>query len=162
MSFTHSNNIMANTYTQLYIQLVFAVKHRQSLITEEVRIHLQKYISGIISNQNHKMLSIYIMPDHCHILVGLDPKDSISGLVRTIKSNSSKWLNESNLVKHKFQWQEGYGAFSYGQSQVPNVIKYILNQKEHHHKKTFKEEYSNFLEKFNVRHDEKYLFDWLS
>lgn len=91
---------MANTYTQLYVQLVFAVKHRQSLIKEVLRIDLQKYISGIISNQNHKILAIYVMPDHCHILVGLNPKDSISDLVRTIKSNSSKWINETNLVKH--------------------------------------------------------------
>jgi putative transposase len=153
---------MANTYTQLYVQLVFAVKHRQSLIKEEIRIDLQKYISGIISNQNHKILAIYVMPDHCHILVGLNPKDSISDLVRTIKSNSSKWVNETNLVKHRFQWQEGYGAFTYGQSQIPNVIQYVLNQKEHHRKKTFKEEYSDFLKNFNIEHDEKYLFAWLT
>lgn len=102
------------------------------------------------------------MPDHCHILVGLNPKDSISDLVRTIKSHSSKWVNETNLVKHRFQWQEGYGAFSYGQSQIPTVIQYVLNQKEHHRKKTFKEEYSDFLKKFNIEHDEKYLFDWLT
>jgi putative transposase len=153
---------MANTYTQLYVQLVFAVKHRQSLIKEVLRTDLQKYISGIISNQNHKILAIYVMPDHCHILVGLNPKDSISDLVRTIKSNPSKWVNETNLVKHRFQWQEGYGAFTYGQSQIPNVIQYVLNQKEHHRKKTFKEEYSDFLKNFNIEHDEKYLFAWLT
>ncbi len=153
---------MANTYTQLYVQLVFAVKHRQSLIKEDIRIDLQKYISGIVANQNPKLLAIYIMPDHTHILLGLNPKDSISDLVRTIKSNASKWINDTKLVKHRFQWQEGYGAFTYGQSQIPTVIKYILNQKEHHQKKTFKEEYSDFLEKFNIDHDEKYLFDWLT
>ncbi|OEK00782.1 transposase [Roseivirga sp. 4D4] len=153
---------MANTYTQLYIQLVFAVKYRESLIDEKIRIDVQKYITGIVSNQEHKLMAIYVLPDHCHILIGLNPKQSIADLVRTIKSNSSKWINESMSLKKRFQWQEGYGAFTYSQSQIPSVISYILNQKEHHRKKGFKEEYFEFLRKFNIDHDEKYLFDWIS
>ncbi|MBO3697469.1 IS200/IS605 family transposase [Roseivirga sp. E12] len=153
---------MPNTYTQLYVQLVFAVKHRESLIGENIRVDIQKYITGIVSNRKHKMMAIYIMPDHCHILVGLNPMQSVSDLVRTIKSNSSKWINETKLLKKRFQWQEGYGAFTYSEGQTPSVIKYVLNQKEHHRKVRFKEEYLDFLEKFNIDHDEKYLFDWIS
>lgn len=153
---------MANTYTQINIQLVFAVKHRESLINEGIRVDLQKYITGIVSNQNHKMLAIYIMPDHCHVLIGLNPKQAIADLVRVIKSNSSKWLNENKLTRHRFQWQEGYGAFTYGQSQLQIVINYILNQKEHHSKKTFQEEYIDFLVKFQIDHEEQYLFNWLN
>ncbi len=153
---------MANTYTQLYVQLVFAVKYRENLVSENMRIDIQKYITGIVTNHNHKLMAIYIMPDHCHILVGLNPKQAISDLVRTIKSNSSKWINDSKILKKRFQWQEGYGAFTYSESQIPKVIQYILNQREHHRKKTFKEEYTDFLKQFNIDHDEKYLFDWLS
>lgn len=153
---------MANTYTQINVQLVFAVKHRESLINEGIRVDLQKYITGIVSNQNHKMLAIYIMPDHCHVLIGLNPKQAIADLVRVIKSNSSKWLNENKLTRHRFQWQEGYGAFTYGQSQLQIVINYILNQKEHHSKKTFQEEYIDFLVKFQIDHEEQYFFNWLN
>lgn len=153
---------MANTYTQLYVQVVFAVKFRQSLIHKDIRNELQKYITGIVSNQDHKLMAIYAMPDHCHILIGLNPKQSISDLVREIKANSSKWINEQRLTKGRFQWQEGYGAFTYGKSQVPTVVNYILKQEDHHRKTTFKEEYSKFLEKFEIAHDEKYLFEWIT
>ena len=152
---------MANTYTQILIQFVFAVKHRESKINEEARVPLEKYITGIIKNNNHRMLAIYCMPDHCHILIGLNPKQSISDAARDIKSNSAKWLNEQNVLKSNFNWQEGYGAFSYSKSQLDTVVNYIRNQPEHHKVKTFKEEYFDFLEKFNVQYDHQYLFTWL-
>lgn len=152
---------MANTYTQLIIQLVFAVKYRESTIKEDLRVPLEKYISGIVQNNRHKLLAIYCMPDHCHILVGLHPSQSIADLVRDIKSNSSKWVNENKHTKSKFNWQEGYGAFSYAKSQLDAVVKYVINQPKHHYKRTFKEEYIEFLEKFNVQYDNQYLFEWI-
>jgi len=152
---------MPNTYTQLYVQVVFAVKFRKSLIVKDIRVEIQKYISGIIANQNHKLMAIYAMPDHCHILIGLNPKQSISDLVREIKSNSSKWINEHKLTRKRFQWQEGYGAFSYAERQVPMIINYILNQETHHKKQTFREEYLESLEQFEIAYDEKYLFEWI-
>tara|TARA_R110002096_G_scaffold86990_3_gene199798 strand:- start:25521 stop:25883 length:363 start_codon:yes stop_codon:yes gene_type:complete len=117
---------MPNTYTQILIQYVFAVKHREAVIKDDIRIPLEKYISGIISNNKHKLLAIYCMPDHCHILVGLNPSQSLSDLARDIKSNSTKWLNENKYTEYKFQWQEGYGAFSYARSQLDTVVNYIL------------------------------------
>ncbi len=153
---------MANTYTQLYIQLVFSVKFRDNLIEESIREEVQKYISGIISNHGHKSLAIYCMPDHSHILIGLSPKQSLSDLVRDIKASSSKWINEKKLTKTHFQWQNGYGAFTYGKTQLPTITDYILNQKEHHRKRTFKEEYIGFLKRFGVEYNQDYLFDWLT
>ena len=141
---------MANTYTQLYIQIVFAVKGRQNLISEKNREAVEKYICGIISNKKCKPIAIYCNPDHVHILIGLHPAVSISDIVRDIKANSSKWINEQNWIKGKFSWQEGFGAFSYSKSQIDAVVKYILNQPKHHKKKTFKEEYLNFLNKFDI------------
>ena len=152
---------MANTYTQLLIQFVFAVKNRETIIKENIRLHLEKYISGIVQNKQHKLLAIYCMPDHCHVLVGLHPAQSISDLAKDIKANSSKWLNEQTYFRSKFNWQEGYGAFSYSKSQLNTVVNYILQQQEHHKKKTFKEEYVEFLQKFNVEYDQQYLFDWI-
>ncbi|MEM7510935.1 MAG: IS200/IS605 family transposase [Bacteroidota bacterium] len=149
---------MPNTYTQLYIQYVFAVKNRKPLIREEIRILIEKYIYGIITQLNHKMLAIYCMPDHCHIFVGMSPTQSVSDLARMIKANSAKWINAERLTKQKFSWQEGYGAFSYAKSQKEQVIKYILHQPEHHRKRSFQEEYLNFLKKFEVDYDEKYVF----
>ena len=151
---------MANTYTQLYIQIVFAPKYRQNLIREEIREELQKYITGIVQNRKNKMLAIYCMPDHVHILVGLNPDVSISSLARDIKANSSKFINENKLIKGKFSWQEGFGAFSYSKSAYPAVINYINNQPEHHRIKTFKEEYLALLAEFDIDYYEKYLFDW--
>jgi len=152
---------MPNTYTQIIIQFVIAVKYRESKIKSELRISLEKYITGIIQQNKHKLLAIYCMPDHCHILVGLHPTQSISDLARDIKSNSSKWVNENTLTHSGFKWQEGFGAFSYSKSQLDAVVRYIRNQPEHHKRKSFKEEYLEFLDKFKVEHDNQYLFEWL-
>lgn len=152
---------MANTYSQIYIQFIFAVKGRESQILESHRERLQQYISGIVRSKEQKLLSIYANPDHIHLLVGFNKLDiKISDFVKEIKSNSSKKINEENWFLGKFHWQEGYGAFSYSKSQIDNVVKYILNQKEHHQKKSFRQEYLEFLEKFEVDYDEKYLFEF--
>lgn len=152
---------MPNTYSQIYIHIIFTVKGRQNLITSERRYELQKFITGIIQKRNHKLLSIYCMPDHTHILIGLEPSTSISDLVRDIKAGSSKFINENKWMNRKFNWQEGYGAFSYSRSQIDNVIKYILTQESHHHKKTFREEYLEFLKNFQIDYNEKYLFEFI-
>jgi REP element-mobilizing transposase RayT len=136
---------LANTYSQVYIQIVFTVKGRQNLIRPEIREELHKYITGIITNRDQKLLSIFCMPDHTHLLIGLKPSISISDLVRDIKAGSSKFINDTKLIKGKFSWQEGFGVFSYSRSQIDTVIKYILNQEQHHTNKTFKEEYLEFL-----------------
>ena len=152
---------MPNTYSQIYIQIVFAVKGRQNLIAKENREELHKFITGIISNREQKLFAIFAMPDHVHILVSMKPNISISDLVRDIKAGSSKFINDNNWIRQKFNWQEGYGAFSYSKSSVDNVIKYILNQEEHHKKKSFRDEYVDFLEKFEIEYDPKYLFEWI-
>ncbi|QLC66904.1 IS200/IS605 family transposase [Flavobacterium sp. LPB0248] len=150
---------MANTYSQLYIQIVFAVKGRQNLISKKWKDEIYKYITGIIVNQKQKLIAINGMPDHIHILVGIKPNISISDLVRDIKASSSKFINEQKWINGKFEWQTGFGAFSYGHSQLTNVIKYIENQEEHHKTKTFKEEYIAFLKLFNIDFKNEYLFD---
>ncbi len=152
---------MANTYTQIYIQIVFTVKGRQNLILKENREELHKFITGIVNNRNQKLLAVFAMPDHIHLLVSISPSISISDLVRDIKAGSSKFINEKGWINGKFSWQEGYGAFSYSRSSVDAVVKYILNQEEHHKKKTFKEEYLDFLQRFEIRYDPQYLFDWI-
>ena len=152
---------MPNTYSQIYIQIVFAVKGRQNLIPKQHREELHKFITGIVQNREQKMLSIFCMPDHTHILAGLKPSISISDLVRDIKAGSSKFINDHHWLKEKFNWQEGFGAFSYSKSQIDHVIKYILNQEEHHKKVSFKEEYFEFLKEFQIEYDEKYLFEWI-
>ena len=152
---------MANTYSQIYIQIVFAVKGRQNLIPKQNREELHKYITGIVQNRDQKMLSIFCMPDHSHLLIGLKLNVCISDLVRDIKAGSSKFINDRNWINGKFNWQEGFGAFSYSKSQLDHVIKYIMNQEEHHKKYTFKEEYLEFLQKFEIEYDEKYLFEWI-
>ncbi|MDX9694516.1 MAG: IS200/IS605 family transposase [Bacteroidales bacterium] len=149
---------MPNTYTQIYIHTVFSVKNRESLINPKWKDELYKYITGIVQNQNHKLIAINGMPDHLHIFIGLKPDQSISDLMQDIKGGSSKWINEKGFVNGKFEWQSGFGAFSYSDSQVDNVVKYIIAQEEHHKKKTFIEEYTDFLEKFKVPYDEKYIF----
>jgi REP element-mobilizing transposase RayT len=149
-----------NTYSQIYIQIVFAVKGRQNLIKETFREELQKYMTGIITNKKQKLYAIYCMPDHTHILVSIKPDVSISDLVRDIKANSSSFVKEKNLVSNSFRWQEGFGAFSYSKSQAPVLVRYILNQPEHHHKKTFREEYLDFLNQFEIEYHEKYLFEF--
>ena len=150
---------MANTYSQLYVQIVFAVKGRQNLISKKWKDEIYKYITGIITNQKQKLIAINGMPDHIHILVGIKPNIPLSDLVRDIKSSSSKFINEQKWINGKFEWQTGFGAFSYGHSQLTNVIKYIENQEEHHRTKTFKEEYMAFLKLFNIDFRNEYLFE---
>ncbi len=153
---------MANTFTQIYIQIVFAVKGRQNLISKENREELHKFISGIVTNRNQKLFAVFAMPDHIHILVSISPTVLISDLVRDIKAGSSKFINEKGWMNGKFNWQEGYGAFSYSKSSIDSVVKYILNQEQHHKKKTFKEEYLDLLQKFEIQYDPKYLFEWIN
>lgn len=149
---------MANTYTQIHLHLIFAVKYRTGVVQNTWKEELYKYITGIVQQNKHKLIIINGMPDHIHILIGFRPNQSISDLLQDIKANSSKWINEKGFVKGRFEWQEGYGAFSYGKSQIKDVIKYIENQEEHHKKKTFREEYITFLDAFEVEYDEKYIF----
>ena len=149
---------MANTYTQIHIHFVFAVKFRHGIIQSKWKEDLYKYIAGIIQNNNHKLLAINGMPDHIHILIGLRPAQSISDLMKEVKQSSSKWINQNNLTNGHFEWQEGYGAFSYSKSQINQVVSYIQNQELHHKKKTFKEEYLDFLVKFEIDYDEKFIF----
>ena len=152
---------MANTFSQIYIQVVFAVKGRENLINKDWKDELYMYITGICKNNHQKLIAINGVSDHIHILIGLKPSMAISDLVKDIKAYSSRFINEKQWIKGKFSWQEGYGAFSYGHSQLDTVIKYIQNQEAHHATKTFKEEYLAFLAKFEVEYDEKYLFEWI-
>jgi len=149
---------MANTYTQIHLQFVFAPKFRASLIHPDWEDELYKYITGIVQNNNHKMLCINGMPDHLHLLAGFRTTQSIADFMQDVKANSSGWINDKKLTKSRFEWQSGFGAFSYSKSHVPNVINYIKNQKTHHRKQTFLEEYKMFLEKFEVDYDEQYIF----
>ena len=151
---------MANTYTQLYIQFVFAVKGRENLIKESFRDELEKIICGIITNQKCKTYAIYCNPDHTHIFVGMHPTISPSYLMEQVKSGSSKWLNEKKFIPNKFSWQDGFGAFTYSKSHIDKVVKYVLNQPEHHKKQSFKEEYLLLLEIFEIDFNPKYLFEW--
>ncbi len=153
-------NRMPNTYTQLFIQIVFAVKSRQNLVSKQYKDILEKYMTTVLQNDGHKMLAIFCMPDHVHFLVGLNPAISISDMVLDVKRASTNFINEQNWINGHFHWQKGYGAFSYAKSQVPNVINYILNQEQHHQKKTFREEYLEFLRLFEIEYDEKYLFEF--
>ncbi|MCJ7554457.1 MAG: IS200/IS605 family transposase [Ignavibacteriaceae bacterium] len=152
---------MANTYSQIYIHIVFTVLGRQNLIPKQIREELHKYITGIVQKRDQKMLAVFCIPDHSHIFIGMKPTLCISDLVRDIKAGSSKHINDNQLIKGKFNWQEEFGAFSYSRSQIDTVIKYILNQEEHHKKKTFREEYIELLKKFEIEYDEKYLFKWI-
>lgn len=149
---------MANTYTQIHIQAVFAVRNRECLITKHWKDRLYQYITGIIQENNHKLLIINGMPDHIHVLFGMRPTQSISDLLQDIKGDSSKWINNHKFVRGNFSWQEGYGAFSYSKSDLPNVIAYIKNQEQHHHKKTFTEEYLELLKEFEIDFEPQYLF----
>ncbi len=152
---------MSGTFSQIYIQIVFAVKGRENLIDKSWKDELHKYISGIITNKGQKSIIVNGVADHVHIFVGLKPAMAISDLVRDIKNNSSNFINDKKFIKGKFSWQEGYGAFSYAHSQIESVYQYIANQEEHHKKKTFKEEYLDFLQKFEIEYNEKYLFEWM-
>ncbi len=152
---------MAGTFSQIYIQVVFAVKGRESILHKEWREELFKYISGIVTEKGQKSIIINGVEDHVHAFIGLKPVMPISDLVRDMKNNSSKFINEKNWLPKKFSWQYGYGAFSYSHSHIDRVYKYILNQEEHHRKRTFREEYIDLLNKFEVPHEKKYLFDWI-
>lgn len=149
---------MANTYTKIHIHVVFAVQQRSSLIRNSWKDNLHKYISGIINKSGHKVLAINGISDHVHILIGLRPNQSLSDLMKKVKGSSSKWINENRLVMGRFSWQEGYSAFSYGQSQVNYVIHYIQNQEEHHKRQSLKEEHEMLLKEFNIEFDDRYLF----
>jgi putative transposase len=151
---------MANTYSQLYVQLVFAVNGRQHLIHRDWKSDVNKYLSGIITNQGHKSINVNGTSDHIHAFIGLNPAKNISDLVREMKSESSNYINSQKLLNKKFNWQGGYGAFSYSQSHIQQVYNYIENQELHHQKKTFREEYYALLKAFKINYDEKYLFDF--
>jgi len=151
---------MANTFSQIYIQTVFAVQDRQWLIGKERKAELHKYMTGIVQNHGHKLLAIHCMPDHTHIFFGLRPSMSISHLMQEVKADSTNFINRQRWFAGKFSWQEGYGAFSYGRSQIGEVIRYIENQEEHHRTTTFRQEYLSFLKKFEIPYDPKYLFDF--
>lgn len=152
---------MPGTFSQVYIQVVFAVKGRENLIVNSWKENLHKYIAGIIKGKEQKPIIVNGMPDHIHAFIGLRPVMAISDLVRDVKNNASNFINDHKFVKGKFSWQEGYGAFSYGHSQIEKVYNYILNQQQHHKKLTFKDEYIGFLKKFNIDFKEQYLFDWI-
>ena len=149
---------MANTYSQIYIQIVFAVESRQSLIDPNHNDELQKYITGIVTAQKQKLITINNMPDHAHILIGQRPDSSLSDLVGDIKAGSTNFINRNRWIKGRFNWQEGFGAFSYSRSQLGAVINYIQNQQKHHQKRSFRDEYVALLDKFDVPYDERYIF----
>ena len=151
----------SGTFSQIYIQIVFAVQGRQSLIKPTWENELYKYITGIITNKGQKLLAINGMPDHIHILIGMKPNCNLSDLVREIKKSSNKYINENKFTKFTFKWQSGFGAFSYSHSAFSNVIRYIENQKEHHKKHSFQEEYKTFLKKFEIEFKDEYLFEFL-
>ena len=152
---------MAGTFSQIYIQTVFAVKGREDLIDKTWKPELHSYMAGVIKAKGHKSIIINGMADHVHCFIGLKPVMAISDLVRDIKNNTSKFINNRRFVHGKFSWQDGYGAFSYGQSQIDKVYNYILNQEEHHTKKTFKQEYLELLQRFDIEYKPEYLFEWM-
>jgi putative transposase len=153
--------VMANTFSQIYIQTVFAVSNRQSLIKPAFKEELYKYITGIIKNQGQKLISINGVEDHVHILIGLKPAIALADLVREIKADSTNFINAKRFVRGRFSWQEGYGAFSYGHSQLDTIIRYIENQEEHHKRSSFKREYLTLLRKFDIAFEEKYVFEFI-
>ena len=152
---------MADTFSQIYIQTVFAVSGRLSLITREFKEELHKYITGIVRKKGQKLIAINGMADHLHILIGLRPAMALADLVRDVKSDSSEWINKRKLARGKFGWQEGYGAFSYGHSQLDTIIRYIQNQEKHHSRRSFKKEYLTLLRKFEIEFKEEYVFKFI-
>jgi len=150
---------MANTFTQIYLQFVFAVQDRISLIDPAWKNELCKYISGIVRNNEHKLIAINGTANHLHVFIGYKTHQLISDLLKDIKGSSSKWINEKGFVRGKFMWQAGYGAFSYSHSQIDHVVKYILNQEKHHKKKTFREEYIQLLKRFNIEFNERFILE---
>ena len=152
---------MPGTFSQLYVQIIFTVKGRENLIFRNWKEDLHKYIAGVIKGKDQKPIIVNGAPDHIHAFIGLKPSMKISDLVRDIKNNSSNFINQQKFVRGKFAWQQGYAAFSYSHSHIDNVYKYILNQEEHHKKKSFRDEYLELLKKFEIEYNEKYLFDWV-
>ncbi|MEO6287836.1 MAG: IS200/IS605 family transposase [Dyadobacter sp.] len=152
---------MSGTFSQVYIQVVFAVKGRENLIAKTWKDDLHQYMAGIVRGKEQKSIIVNGAADHVHLFIGLRPSMAISDLVRDVKNNSSNFINSKKFVPSKFSWQEGYGSFSYGHSQIESVYNYILNQEAHHQKKTFKEEYLGMLKKFEIEYNEKYLFEWI-
>ncbi len=152
---------MPNTFSQIYIHVVFAIKGRENLINSKFKDELYKYICGIVKGNNEKVYAINGMPDHVHVLLSIKPDTMLSDLMRDIKASSSKWINSNKLVIGKFQWQEGFGAFSCSQSQIDKVIAYIDNQDMHHKKTSFKEEYIKLLKSYKIEFNEKYVFKWI-
>lgn len=151
---------MAGTFSQIYLQFVFAVQGRQHLIPREHKDELHRYMTALVQARKAKLLAIHCMPDHTHLFVGFKPSVLISDFVKEIKVESNEFIKQKGWTNFTFKWQEGYGVFSYGQSQIDRVCKYIQNQEQHHRGKTFKEEYCQFLERFNIPFEEKYLFEW--
>jgi putative transposase len=149
---------MSNTYTQIHIQCIFAVKYRKALITKDIKERVHQYITGIIQNNKHKMIEINSMPDHLHMFFGMRPHQSLSDLMRIVKGDSSEWINSQKLTSSLFRWQEGFGGFSYEKSSINRVATYIQNQEKHHQKKTFLQEYKEFLDRFEIEYDERYIF----
>jgi REP element-mobilizing transposase RayT len=150
---------MANTYTQIYIHIVFAVKHRDAQISQVWKDRLHKYITGIVQNKEQKLIAINTMPNHAHIFIGMKPDIALSDLVRDIKRDSTNFVNTEIKLHGKFAWQEGFGAFSHSHSQIDSVVHYIRNQEEHHHHRTFGEEYMAMLKEFSIEYDKRYVFE---
>lgn len=153
---------MAGVFGQFYVHVIFSPKNRANVIREVFREELQMYMTGIIQGKKHKVLAIYCMPDHLHILVGLRPVMALAELVQVLKKESTNFINEKKWLAGKFAWQEGYGFFSHSHAELDKVIQYILNQKKHHAKRSFREEYLEILQRCEVGFEEKYLFEWIS
>jgi len=151
---------MPNTFSQIYLQFVFAVKYRQSLVPRAHKEELHKYITGLVQNRKSKMLAVHCMPDHTHLFVGYKPVVSIPDFIKEIKVESNEFINDEKWNRGKFSWQEGYGVFSYSQSHIDAVVKYVLNQEQHHQKKLFRQEYQELLQKFEIPFEERFLFDF--
>lgn len=152
---------MPNTFSQVYLQFVFAVKHRQALIPPQHKAELHKYITGLVQHRNAKMLAVHCMPDHAHIFVGFKPVLSIADFIKEVKVESNQFINSKGWVNRKFAWQEGYGVFSYSHSHVDAVVRYVFNQELHHKQQTFRQEYLSFLERFEIPYEEQYLFNFI-
>ena len=152
---------MANTYSQIYLQFVFAVRNRRALISKDHKEELHKYLTGLVTHRKAKMLAVNSMPEHTHLFVGFKPVISISDFMKEIKVESNEFINGKKWTLGKFAWQDGYGVFSYSHSHIDSVIKYIHNQEKHHQKKSFKEEYLEFLRKFQIDYKDEYLFDFI-
>ena len=152
---------MAGTFSQIYVHIVFAVKGRTNLLKKPWREYIFKYMAGIIKNKNQKPIIVNGVSDHVHLLIGLKPNMRLSDLVRDVKNNTTNFINENSFINYEFSWQKGYGAFSCSHNQLNGLYTYILSQEQHHRKKSFREEFENFLKRYEIEHDEKYLFKWI-